>query len=54
MVGAGGRLSREKNWRVSCIHPRFHFSPNPIPRCKAGRVTIGHAVDSSAMVWTSG
>ncbi len=44
----------------SCIHPMFHFSPNPsppkpsAPTMSVGRVTPSQAVDSSAMVTTPG
>src|SRR6185369_1238577 len=39
---------------VSCIQPMSHFNPNPSPPRYVGRDTIGHAVDSSAMVWIAG
>ena len=39
---------------VSCIHPMSHLYPNPRPPWSVAPVTIGHAVDSSANVATSG
>ena len=39
---------------VSCIQPMFHFRLKPSPPMYGGRVTCGHAVDSSAMVSTPG
>ncbi len=39
---------------VSCIQPMSHLRPNPSPPRYRGRETIGHEVDSSAMVCTSG
>src|SRR6185437_8508269 len=38
---------------VSCIQHMFHFRPKPRPPRYVGRDTIGHAVDSSAMVCVS-
>ena len=32
----------------------FHLKPNPSPPCDVGRVTPGHAVDSSATESTPG
>ncbi len=39
---------------VSCIQPMSHLRPKPRPPISIGRDTIGHAVDSSAIIWTSG
>jgi hypothetical protein len=38
----------------SCVHPVFHFRPKPRPPRCVGRVTPGHAVDSSAIVTIPG
>ncbi len=38
----------------SCIHPMFHFSPNPSPPSEVDRATPSQAVDSSAIVTTPG
>ena len=35
---------------MSCIHPMFHLKVNPSPPRCTGRLTPGHAVDSSAAV----
>ena len=40
--------------RVSCIHPMFHFSPNPSPDSAVGFVTPGYDVDSSATITMPG
>lgn len=34
----------------SCIQPIFHLKENPRPSSSTSPVTLGHAVDSSAMV----
>ena len=39
---------------VSCIQPMSHLRPKPRPPTYVGRDTIGQAVDSSAIVCTSG
>ena len=39
---------------VSCIQPMSHLYAKPSPPWAVGPVTIGHAVDSSANVATSG
>ena len=40
--------------RESCIQPMFHLKPKPSPPRWVGRVTPGHAVDSSAIVTIPG
>src|SRR5277367_6013357 len=42
--------SEEKYFSVSFIHPMFHFMLKPNPPRYVGRDTLGHDVDSSAMV----
>ena len=39
---------------VSFIQPMSHFRPKPRPPTSVGFDTRGHAVDSSAIIWTSG
>ncbi len=39
---------------VSCIQPMFHFKPKPRPPISVGLDTMGHAVDSSAIMVTPG
>src|SRR4029453_6938475 len=46
--------SVEKYFRVSCIHPMFHLRVKPSPPSDTGAVTLGQAVDSSAMTCTPG
>src|SRR5271168_1682454 len=42
--------SEEKYFSVSFIQPMFHFRLKPSPPRYVGRDTLGHDVDSSAMV----